>query len=76
MLRPQADKGENSLGFIMLDVDTRSRGTSDEFVIGAGPTNTNPTNFGKLHLYANVELWRSIFSKETPRIAKYAGRCP
>jgi hypothetical protein len=75
MPRPEADRGESSLAFILFDTDTRSRSTSDEFIMGAGPSRADPRNLGKLHTY-EVEWWRSIFAKEGPKVVKYAGACP
>ncbi len=75
MPRPEADRGESSLAFILFDTDTRSRSTSDEFIMGAGPSRADPRDLGSLHTY-EVEWWRSIFAKEGPRVVDYAGDCP
>jgi hypothetical protein len=74
--RPQASRGERSLAFLMLDLDTGSSSTSDEFITGAGPTRADPANLGMMHAYGNVEYWRSIFAKEGPKVIEYSGKCP
>lgn len=74
--RPEADRGESVLAFIMLDVDTGARKASDEFVMGAGPTRADPANLGRMHAY-NTELWRSIFDGDRARsVTDYSGTCP
>jgi hypothetical protein len=75
--RPQADLGESSLAFLALGVDTRGFVTGDEFVTGAGPTRADPTNLGTIHVYTDIERWRTIFDEEEDEpIHDYAGQCP
>ncbi len=76
MPRPEADRGESSLAFFVLDTDAGTREIGDEFIIGAGPSRADPSNLGTLHAYSNVERWRSIFSEEAPPIVPYSGTCP
>ena len=75
--RPQADLGESSLGFIAYDRDTGSDRVGDVVVIGGGPSRADPANFGKMKMYNEVALWRSIFDADSAkRIASYSGACP
>jgi hypothetical protein len=74
--RPEASLGENSLAFIMFDVDTTSNKASDQFVNGAGPTRADPIDLGSLHVY-NTELWRSIFDGDRANsVVDFSGTCP
>ena len=73
--RPEASKGESQLAFLMYDVDTNSNRTSDEFIMGAGPSNADPHNLGKMHTY-QAERWRSIFDDEKARsVVPFTGSC-
>lgn len=74
--RPQAFKGEMSLGYILYDKDGITNTISDQRIIGAGPTRADPIDMGKLLSYANVDLWRSIFDNDDANfIAPYPGDC-
>lgn len=74
--RPQADKGENSLGFIVFDRDSDLQTTDDQVLIGAGPSRPDPANMGKMVTYTEVEPWRSIFDfDEAERVVPYHGDC-
>jgi hypothetical protein len=76
-LRPEADLGEKSLGYLMFDLDGDPATTNDQFVMGAGPTRIDPANMGAMHVYSNVDPWRSIFDADAAdRIVDYAGTCP
>lgn len=75
MPRPEADRGENSLAFLLFDTNTNSRSTNDEFIMGAGPSRADPRNLGRMHAY-QVEWWRSIFAKEGSKVVDYSGQCP
>ena len=74
--RPEAYKGESSLGFLLFDGDSDPSTTDDQAVIGAGPSRTDPTNLGKVTLYTDVDPWRSIFDFDAAdRIVPYPGSC-
>lgn len=74
--RPEAHKGERSLGFLLFDRDSDPRTTDDQALIGAGPSRADPTNMGKLVTYTDVEPWRSIFDFDAAdRIVPYQGDC-
>ncbi len=75
--RPQADLGESSLAFLVLGVETKGYVTSDEFIVGAGPSRADPTNPGLVHVYTDIERWRSIYDEEEDEpVHDYAGPCP
>ena len=74
--RPEAYKGENSLGFILFDRDSDLKTTGDQFAIGAGPSRADPMDMGKMVTYIEVDPWRSIFdSDRTDQIVPYQGDC-
>ena len=74
--RPEADKGENSLGFLLMDLDSDSSTKDDQVLMGAGPSRADPTNMGKMVTYSDVDPWRSIFDVDpADRIAPYHGSC-
>jgi hypothetical protein len=74
--RPEASKGEKELVYILLDADGDDKTISDQILMGGGPTRADPLNMGKMHVYANVEPWRSIFDADVANgIAEYAGDC-
>lgn len=74
--RPEAYRGESSLGFLLFDRDSDPKTTDDQALIGAGPSRADPTNMGKLVTYADVDPWRSIFDFDAAdRIAPYQGDC-
>ncbi|MFA5985656.1 MAG: hypothetical protein WC782_16675 [Methylococcaceae bacterium] len=74
--RPEAYKGEKSLGFILFDRDSDNKTTDDQALIGAGPSRANPINMGKLITYQDVEPWRSIFDVDAAdQIMPYQGDC-
>lgn len=58
--RPRASKGENSLSFILYDLDGDLETINDQRLIGGGPTRPDPLDMGTIHTY-NVDPWRSIF---------------
>lgn len=73
--RPQATKGESSLGYLLYDLDSNHGTIDDQQLIGGGPTRADPIQMGKLHVY-KVEPWRSIFDQDDARnIAAYRGDC-
>lgn len=75
--RPEADRGEKSLAYMLLDLDGDMTTIEDQALLGAGPSRADPTNFGKAINYENVDPWRSIFDPDAADfIAKYAGKCP
>lgn len=74
--RPEATKGENSLGFILYDLDSDPKTIDDQALIGAGPSRADPINMGTMIAYREVEPWRSIFDFDNAdRIVPYAGDC-
>jgi hypothetical protein len=74
--RPEASKGETSLGFILFDRDSDLKTTNDQAAIGAGPSRADPVNFGKLTTYIDVDPWRSIFDSDSAdQIVPYKGDC-
>lgn len=74
--RPEASKGETSLGFILFDRDSDLKTTGDQVLIGGGPTRADPVNMGTLRMYSEVDPWRSIFDNDTAdRIVPYDGDC-
>lgn len=74
--RPEAFKGEKSLGFILFDRDSDMKTTDDQAVIGAGPSRADPGNLGKLFTYTDVDPWRSIFDGDSAvRVVPYRGDC-
>lgn len=74
--RPEAYKGESSLGFLLFDRDSNLRTSNDQALIGAGPSRADPINMGKLVTYTDVDPWRSIFDLDAAdRIVPYRGDC-
>jgi hypothetical protein len=74
--RPEAYKGETSLGFILFDRDSDPATEDDRALIGSGPSRTDPSNMGKMMVYTDIDPWRSIFDTDpADRIVPYAGSC-
>jgi len=74
--RPEAYKGENSLGFMLFDRDSDLKTTDDQALIGSGPSRPDPANMGKMVVYSEVDPWRSIFDFDiADRIVPYQGNC-
>lgn len=74
--RPEAYKGESSLGFLLFDRDSDPKTIDDQVLIGAGPGRADPLNMGKLITYTDVDPWRSIFDFDAAdRIVPYRGDC-
>ena len=74
--RPEAYKGESSLGFLVLDRDANIETIEDQFVMGAGPSRADPINMGAMTVYTDIDPWRSIFDfDEANFIATYEGKC-
>lgn len=74
--RPEAYKGESSLGFILFDRDSNTKTIHDQAVIGSGPSRVDPIDMGKMVVYTDVEPWRSIFDKDNAdHIAPYQDDC-
>ena len=74
--RPEAYKGESSLGFILFDRDSDTKTTNDQAAIGAGPSRADPSDYGKLITYTDVDPWRSIFDSDSAdRIVQFQGDC-
>lgn len=75
-LRPEAHKGETSLGFVLFDRDSDFGTITDQAVIGAGPSRADPIDMGGLITYSDVDPWRSIFDRDdAERIVRYNGDC-
>jgi hypothetical protein len=74
--RPEAYKGETSLGFLLFDRDSDPTTKDDQALVGAGPSRADPANMGKMVAYTDVDPWRSIFDSDpADRIVPYEGRC-
>lgn len=74
--RPEAYKGEASLGYILFDRDSDPKTINDQAVIGTGPNRADPVNMGKMVVYTDVEPWRSIFDNDNADyISSYRGDC-
>ncbi len=74
--RPEAYKGEKSLGFVLLDSDSDPSTTDDQVLTGAGPSRADPMNMGNMFAYSDVDPWRSIFDSDAAdRIVPYQGDC-
>ncbi|WP_296945656.1 hypothetical protein [uncultured Massilia sp.] len=75
--RPEASLGEKELVYLAFDLDGNPATTADRIATGGGPSQPNPANMGRMHVYANVDPWRSIFDADAAdRIVEYAGMCP
>ncbi|MES2160784.1 MAG: hypothetical protein V4476_06475 [Pseudomonadota bacterium] len=74
--RPEAYKGESSLGFILFDRDSDLKTTDDQALIGAGPSRADPVNMGTMVAYTDIDPWRSIFDIDSvDHIAPYPNSC-
>ncbi len=74
--RPEAYKGEASLGYILFDRDSDLKTINDQAVIGTGPSRADPVNMGKVVAYTDVDPWRSIFDNDNANhISSYRGDC-
>lgn len=74
--RPEASKGEKDLAYMLFDADSDTSTIDDQLAIGGGATRADPANMGTLHMYGNVDPWRSIFDRDdAARIVSYAGDC-
>jgi hypothetical protein len=74
--RPEAMKGEKELEYLLFDADSDLSTTDDQLAIGGGPSRADPLDMGTLHMYTNVEPWRSIFDRDTAdRVVPYGGDC-
>jgi hypothetical protein len=74
--RPEATKGENVLTHIVLDADGDPATRDDQVAMGGGPTRADPLNMGVLHVYTNIDPWRSIFDADAAdRIVDYQDDC-
>jgi hypothetical protein len=74
--RPEAYKGENSLGFLLFDRDSDLSTKDDQTLIGSGPSRADPVDMGTMIAYTNVDPWRSIFDSDpADHIVPYAGGC-
>jgi hypothetical protein len=74
--RPEATKGEKELVYFLLDADGDPKTIDDQVLNGAGPTRADPLNMGTMHIYTNVEPWRSIFDLDnSTRIVAFQGDC-
>jgi hypothetical protein len=66
--RPEAYKGETNLSFTFIDLDSNLNTTDDQFAIGGGPSRADPMDMGKLIVYIEVDLWRSIFDSDSAEV--------
>ncbi len=75
--RPQADLGVSSVSFVLLRVDPHTSFLPKEFAIGVGPARADPNGLRAIHIYPDVERWRSIFDAEKDEpVHDYTGQCP
>lgn len=75
--RPEADRGEKLLAYMLLDLDGDPATIEDRALLGAGPSRADPHNLGNAVNYDNVDPWRSIFDPDAADfIAPYAKECP
>lgn len=73
--RPEAHKGESSLGYVLMDKDGDLSTEDDQQLIGAGPSRADPLNLGSMRAYTAAP-WRSIFDHDAAdRISDYEGDC-
>lgn len=74
--RPEAHKGENSLGYILFDRDSNTKTIDDQVLVGAGPSRADPLNMGKMVAYTEIDPWRSIFDQDNAdHVVPYQGDC-
>ncbi len=74
--RPEADKGETALEFMLFDADSDHSTIDDQALLGVGPSRPDPANMGPMVAYKEVAPWRSIFdSDEAISIVPYHGDC-
>lgn len=74
--RPEASKGESSLAYMLFDGDSDENTLDDRAAVGAGPTQPDPVDMGRLYVYSDVDPWRSIFDRDRAEpIAQYSGSC-
>lgn len=74
--RPEAYKGESSLGYLLFDRDSDVNTTHDQILIGAGPSRADPADMGRMVVYKDVDPWRSIFDADSAKhIARHDGDC-
>lgn len=74
--RPEAYKGEKSLGFLLFDRDSSLATKDDQVIAGTGPSRADPLNMGRAIAYTDIDPWRSIFDSDAAdRIAPYEGDC-
>jgi hypothetical protein len=74
--RPEAFKGERSLGYILFDADSDTATREDQALIGTGPSRVDPADMGRMISYSDVDPWRSIFDVDSAaRIVPWTGSC-
>ncbi len=74
--RPEADKGETALEFMLFDADSDHSTIDDQALLGIGPSRPDPANMEPMVAYKEVAPWRSIFdSDEVISIVPYHGDC-
>ena len=73
--RPEAHRGESSLGYVLFDGDSNAATIDDQRLVGAGPSRPHPAEMGHMRGY-EVNPWRSIFDPDpAARIVPYSGDC-
>ena len=73
--RPEASRGESSLGYAIVDGDGNLETIEDQALMGGGPSRPHPANLGRMRVY-QVTPWRSIFDADpAARIVPYSGDC-
>jgi hypothetical protein len=74
--RPEAFLGEKELQYTLIDGDGDLKTTDDQVLTGGGPSRSSIAILGRVHMYSNVEPWRSIFDSDSAdKIAEYSGNC-
>lgn len=74
--RPEADKGETAMEFMLFDADSNDRTIDDQALLGVGPSRADPADMGPMVAYKEVAPWRSIFdADEANSIVPYHGDC-
>jgi hypothetical protein len=74
--RPEADKGETALEFMLFDADSDHSTVDDQALLGVGPSRADPADMNPMVAYKEVAPWRSIFdADQADSIVPYHGDC-
>ena len=59
-----------------LYLDGNEKTLNDQKIISSGPSQLDPVNMGKMKMYKDVNIWRSIFDEEDVKIIHdYSNDC-